>query len=163
MTDNLTSAYDAFWQKRQAIRERQREELEKELAPERHKLAEAIWAQRKEGASVGDVANKLGLKNRNFVYNIINDSPLVDLAKSVREKPPVAAPVSGLHYEILSEADNSFLVTVTDATKGISTPYAVQRNEHGELVSIPDDWYVPKMDAETKKFYQGLIKAIENG
>lgn len=171
--DKLRKDYEEFWSKRRAIQLRQRQELEAELSPERQKLAGSMnTAKNNHNYSANDIANVLGLKNRNFIYLIWNDKPLVELdpakrrngrAPRLREdkvKPVEVVKSSELSYEIADLGFGTYHVVVSG--EGYSVPYLIDRNEHGEIVTIPEDWYRPSLPPEEREFYRDLIKAVEN-
>ena len=170
--EDVKWAYDQFWTQRRAIQERQRRELEQELAPERQELRDAIAKARADGLTVQDLADELGLKNRNFLYLVMNDQPLVELdpeRRKIARSPSLSGKepkkrkdkeaTTHLSYSIKNTEAGIFEVRVTSVEPFWDKHYTVSRVD-GVIVDIPEDWY---MDSENADFYRDLIKAVENG
>jgi hypothetical protein len=75
MTSPLTEvvkAYTEYRIKRKAVQRRLRDELEVELAPDKVALGKALSEARSGGLSIADLSNAIDLKNRNFIYEMLN-------------------------------------------------------------------------------------------
>jgi len=175
--DNLRDAYDAFWRKRDEVKKRQRRELEEQTAGERQALARAIWDARRAPSkyTVRDIADLLGLTNRNFIYTVLRDEPLNDpdaatnavgrpsaaqrqQAKADKEK---STPFHLSHSEVQRE-DDMVYVSVSDARTSAVHEYNIYVDGDGRIVEIPEAWYSDELDPAEVQFYKDLIQTIES-
>jgi hypothetical protein len=178
LDDAIKNAYDNFWSKREEIKKRQRQEIEDATATERAALAEAIWSARRsnEKYTVQDVADLLGITNRNFLYKILNGVPLIDPDPA---KKPVGRPSSAqkqakpdteksapfhLTHSSIGIRHNSAAVSVRDSRReaGVND-YEIALDDEGKVIEIPEDWYVDTLTPDEVEFYKNLIRRIEEG
>ena len=167
--EDVQKAFIAFWDMRKIVKEQQRQELEERTAPERAILKAAIEKHRSDsGDSIQAIAEFLDTKNRNFLYQIIKDQPLVESdpekrrtarATKLTDHEAEVAPIrdSGMSYSIgMGTVPNSFVVTVEPG----SLSYNIVRDENGDF-DIPEDWF-ESSDPVVIEFFRDLVRAVEN-
>jgi len=187
--EDLSDKYNEFWETREAIKARQRQQLEDELAPQRQALQRAIFkVQADYHYTVGQVAEAIG-NTRNFVYLIRNDKPLIETDPQKRKERglttrirPVAglaqkkiatiekidaelsneATVLGWEYS-LDRAERSVWITKLEDGEQAEYEYHYKLNEWNVMTteSMPEDWYSdPNMSEAQRSFYRNLIEDI---
>lgn len=156
MSIELVRAYTAFKTKNIKIKARQSRERVAELEPLLAEVGRQIINMQAAGATITDIGNAIGLKNRNFIYDAKRAYQGVPDAEHTEHDPDVTEPDESPTPDIEDSwqhvDDSSYVVTVD------GDEYEVYY-ENDELV-IPDEW----LDAPSpayKKVYQRIIAEIE--
>lgn len=158
----VTARYIRYRAKRMEIKKRHRVELEKELTNEALSLGEAFIAQRALGKRIEDIGYMIGLKNRTFIYKMIdlyNKAQAEEEKHSEYEPEPVEVEEKpekvDAEYEI-NYSGNTAVVTVyreEDATQHIVETFQ-------GIIEMPEEW-ITEPDRTQRKLYAKIIKEIE--
>lgn len=167
----IREAYEKFWKRRDEIKRRQRQELEDATAQERRDLAAVMWSARRspEKYSVKEIADLLGITNRNFLYSVLNDKPLIDPdpAKkpvgrpSSAEKPKQADTEKSAPFHLRADVSGRD-VAVHNLTDGSIERWTLELDEAGRIVEIPEGWYADTLTPDEVQFYKDLIARVED-
>jgi len=153
MATDLLNAYIKYKTKRAEIKQRQRQELERELEPLLKAVGDEIIVAQADGKRIEDIEFEIGARNRTLIYNAKRLSKRTEFTEPVQT--PDAEEITAdqrwaTHY---SDRYNEWMVFIDDKP--------VQRliyDEEGELV-IPDEWAV---DTENQAMYREIIKYIKS-
>lgn len=149
----LVNAYITYKQKRAEIKQRQRQELERELEPFLKRVGDEILKSQANGKRIEDIEYEIGAKNRTLVYaakrlakrlNTVPSGTDQDDPDSPPESRWKATEVNhGLGYRVLMD------------DKHIGT---VHINDDGQIVP-PDEW---ALDTENQDMYRDIIREVRN-
>lgn len=153
-SDVLIARYIRYRTKRAQIKARQREELELELLPEAVDLGQSIKEQRSLGKRIDDIGYMIGLKNRTFIYKMLDT-----YEDSKQEELPITPeiePVKTLDkpYEI-EYTESSAIVKVYDEESSETFTISTYQG----IIEIPQEW-VGEADRAKRKLYAQITKEI---
>lgn len=145
----LIQAHETYKKKREDIKARHRIELENELLPEKEALGKEIAEMNKEGLNMVEITEYLGLKNRNYTYEMLRHftkEPIRGKKKAEQDEPEKPT----IPYQWIKN-EHSYTVTVGNEH------WYVDYTEHGDLI-IPDDW-ATRSDEE-RAIFKKIIREI---
>lgn len=154
MSAELVSRYIKYRTKRAQIKARQREELEHELTPWALDLGEAIIEQRAHGKRIEDIGFLIGLKNRTFIYKMIDAYNAAHAPEF--EIPEVQEPGENLdkRYEIdYTESSANVKVYGEEEVNLFAVPF------FQGVVELPEVW-VTEPDRHKRKLYSQIAKEV---
>lgn len=148
---NLIGAYITYRQKRAEIKERQRQELERELEPFLKAFGDEIVKAQENGKRIEDIEYDIGAKNRTLVYRAKR------LAKRLNTVPggtdqDEADSLPEAHWELLTVYGGY------DAYVDGKLIGTVLIDDDGQIVP-PDDW---ALDTENQGMYRDILREVRN-
>jgi len=148
----LKDAYDAYKAAVAAVRADQRAELATRVQPERDALAEAILEAKQYG-SVDSIVAEFGIKNKNFIYEIIGK-------RTVADAPEDTAPVaktSRKKYQLERKSATEYIVIY----KGINWQLIIGPDG---VEDIPEEWLDRDItSAEDFEILKQAVREVNNG
>jgi len=162
--DSLVHWYTRYRTEKTKIRARQRLELERELRPLAVELGRAIVDERNKGKRIEDIGYMIGLKNKTFIYSMIEEF------KHSGEPTPTTPPEQGAvepaeitfePYELYDFEYHGNTAVLSIIEDGTPTEYVLGLSNTGEVVTTPEAWLTASKDQ--RKLYAKIIKEIEDG
>lgn len=151
----MINEYLKYKRQREKIKARQRDELERELIPQAIDLGRAIHEAKHDGKKITEIAFTLGLKNRTFIYKMLNTYLTSKVEVGVEPEPEFTAEPEEAGIITFSKDRRRALVSFGDL--GTVT---VGLDAEGNVVDMPDEWLTGTK--EERKAYAAIIKDIES-
>lgn len=157
---DYVKSYVDYWAKRREIKQRQRDELERELLPYAITLGEAL-AEARETTNIDDLAATLGRSGKNFIYDMIRTyranigKPLPE-PPTKRSQPTTPEPTpepDNPQFLIVTVEDNSYWVVEID-----TDTYDIRVDANDKLIT-PEEWMTHSK--ERRLIYKEIISDIE--